>query len=140
MVPIRHEISTVFSIRAVVRNGRAILLQGGLSLPDRDYYLGQADSMVQIRKRHLAHMAALLKLANIADADAKALRIEQLESRIAAKHWSREDTGQVAKANNPWKRADFERRAHSRVSSIGRSIQPIQAVSRPGSQWQTDLE
>jgi putative endopeptidase len=88
-----------------------ILLQGGLTLPDRDYYLSPSDSMVQIRKRHLAHVAAMLKLAKIADADAKALRIEQLESRIAAKHWSREDTEQVAKANNPWKRADLDHRA-----------------------------
>jgi len=88
-----------------------ILLQGGLTMPDRDYYLSQSDSMVQIRKRHLAHIAAMLKLANISDADAKASRIEQLESRIAAKHWSREDTEQVAKANNPWKRADLDRRA-----------------------------
>src|SRR5262249_29550123 len=29
----------------------------------------------------------------------------------AEKHWSRADTEQVAKANNPWKRADFARLA-----------------------------
>lgn len=87
------------------------LLQGGLTMPDRDYYLSSSDSMVQIRKRHLAHVAAMLKLAKIADADAKATRIVQLEGKIASKHWSREATEQVAKGNNPWKRADLEKRA-----------------------------
>jgi len=87
------------------------LLQGGLTMPDRDYYLSSSDSMVQIRKRHLTHVAAMLKLAKIADADAKAARIVQLEGKIASKHWSREETEQVAKGNNPWKGSDLERRA-----------------------------
>jgi putative endopeptidase len=87
------------------------LVQGGLVMPDRDYYLDPSPSMAQIRKQYETHIAALLRLAGIPDADAKAPRIAELEHRIAEKHWSRADTEQVAKANNPWKRADFERRA-----------------------------
>jgi putative endopeptidase len=87
------------------------LLQGGLTMPDRDYYLGTTDSMVKARSRHLQHVATMLRLAKIADADAKAARIVDLEKKIATQHWSREETEQVAKANNPWKRADLDRRA-----------------------------
>lgn len=87
------------------------LLQGGLTMPDRDYYLSPSDSMVKDRARHLRHVATMLELAKIADAQAKAARVVELEKKIASQHWSREDTEQVAKANNPWKRADLERRA-----------------------------
>ncbi len=87
------------------------LLQGGLTMPDRDYYVSSSDSMVQIRKRHLAHVAAMLKLAKIDDAEAKAARIVQLEGKIAAQHWTREQSEQVAKGNNPWTLQDLEKRA-----------------------------
>ncbi len=87
------------------------LVQGGLVMPDRDYYVDPSPGMAEIRKQYEAHIAALLRLARIPDAGAKATRIADLEHRIAEKHWSRADTEQVAKANNPWKRADFERRA-----------------------------
>ncbi|MBS0422402.1 MAG: M13 family metallopeptidase [Proteobacteria bacterium] len=87
------------------------LLQGGLTMPDRDYYISSAASMVQIRKRHAAHVAAMLKLAKVADADAMATRIVALEGKIAAKHWTREQTEQVAKGNNPWTLQDLQKRA-----------------------------
>src|SRR5215469_3882477 len=32
------------------------LLEGGLGLPDRDYYLSQSPHMAQLRKRYLAHV------------------------------------------------------------------------------------
>ncbi len=33
------------------------MLQGGLGMPDRDYYLGKSASMVDIRGKYQAHLA-----------------------------------------------------------------------------------
>ena len=83
------------------------LLQGGLELPNRDYYLSGTDSMRKIRTKYQAHIAAMLKLAGFADVDARAARIFALEHAIAQTHWSLADNQEIAKANNPWKRSDF---------------------------------
>lgn len=39
------------------------LLQGGLGMPDRDYYLSKTPHMVGLRKQYQAHIAATFKLA-----------------------------------------------------------------------------
>jgi putative endopeptidase len=87
------------------------LLQGGLDMPDRDYYLDASPRMAEIRTRYQAHIAAVLKLAGIADRDAKAARIFELEHRIAEAHVSRVDSEDVLKGNNHWTRLDFIGRA-----------------------------
>jgi putative endopeptidase len=87
------------------------LLQGGLGMPDRDYYLDGSPRMESIRASYRAHIASVMKLAGIADADAKAARVFGLEQRIASVHWTRTESEDVAKANNPWTREDFDRRA-----------------------------
>src|ERR1043165_4680636 len=43
------------------------LLQGGLGLPDRDYYLGTDAQNVELQTKYLAHIVTILKLAGIAD-------------------------------------------------------------------------
>src|SRR5579859_3575923 len=83
------------------------LTQGGLQLPNRDYYLSDTQSMRKIRASYQAHIAAMLKLAGFTDLDARAARIFALEHAIAETHWSLTDNQEVAKANNPWKRSDF---------------------------------
>ncbi|HXS26746.1 MAG TPA: M13 family metallopeptidase [Steroidobacteraceae bacterium] len=88
-----------------------ILLQGGLEMPDRDYYLDPSQHMAAIRAQYLAHIGRVLTLAHIADARAKATRIFELERRMAQAHWSRADSEQVRKTDNHWTRADFDRRA-----------------------------
>ncbi len=87
------------------------LLQGGLGMPDRDYYLDASPRMAEIRTRYQAHIAAVLKLAGIADGDAKTARIFELEHRIAEAHVSRVDSQDVLKGNNHWTRQDFIGRA-----------------------------
>jgi len=87
------------------------LLQGGLGMPDRDYYVSDSPKMAELRTQYRAHIAASLKLANVADADAKAERIFALETKIAKAHWPRVDSEDVHKANNRWKRADFAGKA-----------------------------
>ncbi len=87
------------------------LLQGGLSMPDRDYYLSASESMREIRRQFLEHIETVFKLAGIADAHSAAARVYALEMRIAAVHGTREETVDVAKGNNHWQRADFDARA-----------------------------
>ena len=87
------------------------LLQGGLGLPDRAYYVTQDERMEGIRKKYQAYIATILKLAGIAEPEARAARIFALERQIAEAHATREDSEDVLKANNPWRRADFDQKA-----------------------------
>ncbi len=86
-------------------------LQGGLGMPDREYYLSESPRMADIRGKYKTHIAAVLKLAGITNAEDKATRVFDLEMRIAKIHWSREDSEEVHKANNPWKREEFGTKA-----------------------------
>jgi putative endopeptidase len=87
------------------------LLQGGLGMPDRSYYLDPSEAMATIRAKYQAHVSAMLTLAGVDDADARAATIVQLETRIAQAHWSREESGDVLKGNNHWAASDFATRA-----------------------------
>jgi putative endopeptidase len=87
------------------------LLQGGLGLPDRDTYLDPSPKMAALREKYQAHIAAILRLADIPASDAKAARVLALESRIAQAHAPDADAADVFKQNNPWKRADFDGKA-----------------------------
>src|SRR5215831_3360157 len=89
----------------------AYLLQGGLQLPDREYYLAPTDDMKEIRAKYQAHIAAMLKLAGFADTDKRAARIVELEHAIAEKHISLADSEDIHKANNTWTQADFATKA-----------------------------
>jgi predicted metalloendopeptidase len=87
------------------------ILQGGLGMPDREYYLDDSPAMRKIREGYRAHIAAMLKLAQMEDADARAERILALETRIASAHATRTESADVLKANNPWRREAFPQRA-----------------------------
>ena len=89
----------------------AYLMQGGIILPDREYYLSDSESMREIRTRYEQHIATLLKLAGFGDADKRAARIVALEHAIAQTHWTLSDDNDVHKANNIWKPADFASKA-----------------------------
>jgi predicted metalloendopeptidase len=65
-----------------------VLYQGGLSMPDRDYYLKQDEKNAGFRAQHLAYVIRLLALAGDKDAPARAKRIAALETRIAEAHWT----------------------------------------------------
>ena len=82
--------------------------QGGLGLPDRDYYLDDSNpKFVEARAKYKAHVAAMLKLAGIPDADAKAQRIFELETRIAKTHWTAAESRQIEKLYNPVAASDL---------------------------------
>jgi predicted metalloendopeptidase len=87
------------------------LLQGGLGMPDRDYYLAESPKMAEVRSTYEAHVANMLKLAGVPDAQAASRRIVQLENRIAQAHWPVSQTQSAKAGNNHWKRSDFAAKA-----------------------------
>lgn len=87
------------------------LLQGGLTLPTRDYYLTDNPHMQQIRDAYAKYVAQMLQLAGFDNADARAQRVIALEHAIAEVHTSLADNEVIDKANNPWTRADFAAKA-----------------------------
>ena len=89
----------------------AYLLQGGLELPDREYYLSDTQHMRDVREKYQAHIAAILKLTGFTDTEARAARIVELEHSIAEKHISLAENDDIHKANNTWKPADFAAKA-----------------------------
>jgi len=89
----------------------AYLMQGGLVLPDREFYLADNEHMRDIRAKYKTHIAAILKLAGFSDTDARAVRIIELETTIAKTHRSLEDNEDIHKADNTWTRADFQIKA-----------------------------
>ncbi len=87
------------------------LLQGGLALPNRDYYLTDTPQMGEIRSKYKTHIAAMLSLAGLQDAEARSTRVLDLETAIARVHISLADSENIEHANNPWSPADFPAKA-----------------------------
>lgn len=90
------------------------LLQGGIALPNRDYYLTDSAEMRETRARYKSHIAAMLSLGGAGEAgkiDARATRILELETAIARVHLSLADSENIEHANNPWAAADFPSKA-----------------------------
>jgi putative endopeptidase len=87
------------------------LLQGGLSLPSRDYYIADSDRMKGIREAFKAHIATVFDLAKIPDATKRADKIFDLETKIAKAHVSIVETGEPKNGQNHWPRADFDKKA-----------------------------
>jgi putative endopeptidase len=87
------------------------LLQGGLGMPDRDYYLGNDERSKATQAKYREHIEAVLKLAGIGGGAETAARIYDLEHHIAEVHASITDSEDVHKANNRWMRPDFPEHA-----------------------------
>ena len=89
----------------------AYLMQGGLQMPDREYYVSDSASMQAVRTKYQAHVSAMLKLAGFSDTDARAKRILELETAIAKIHRTLAENEDIHKANNTWKRTEFATKA-----------------------------
>ncbi len=81
----------------------AVLAQGGLGLPDRDYYL-QADARSDgIRQSYLAHVESMFSLAGVSRAQAarEARAAFELEKALAGSHWTRTEMRDPERTYNP---------------------------------------
>jgi predicted metalloendopeptidase len=87
------------------------LMQGGLGLPEREYYLSADPKMAELKTKYRAYVAQILGLAGHPDAQDAADRIVALETKIARAHATREESEDFAKGAQVWSRADLEKKA-----------------------------
>jgi putative endopeptidase len=85
------------------------IFQGGLGMPDRDYYLDP--KFADARTKYKKYIVDLLTAAGMTDAPARAERIYALETKIAQAHATKEDTADFTHGGTLWKRADFAKKA-----------------------------
>jgi putative endopeptidase len=90
---------------------RPYFLQGGLGMPDRQYYLGSNPRYAELRAKYEAHIASTLRLAGFTEAIARARRVMQLEMAIAKTHVSVADTIDVTKGDTVWLRSQLSAKA-----------------------------
>jgi len=87
------------------------LMQGGIGLPEREYYLSGDAKMAGIRDKYKAYVANILQLAGYPDAQGAAGRIMDLETKIAKAHEAREESEDFGKGAQVWTRQQLEQRA-----------------------------
>ena len=76
--------------------------QGGLGLPDRDYYL--EDNYKEIRCAYITHIENLLRLASIKNPKQKALSAFEIENELAKVQLSRLEMRDPERIYNPYKK------------------------------------
>ncbi len=74
------------------------VMQGGLGLPDESYY--REEQFAETREQYRAHLARMLGLAGVADAERQAELVFALETRIAASHWDKVASRDIQKLYN----------------------------------------
>ena len=65
------------------------LTQAGLTLPDRDYYLGDEDRYVTLREELLSYAADMFTFAGLSDPEKAAEQVLMIETAIARNQWSK---------------------------------------------------
>jgi predicted metalloendopeptidase len=96
------------------------LLQGGLGMPDREYYLSTSPHMTELRQEYQRYIQAMFQLAGFSDPAARAARVFALETAMANVHATRVESEDVHSAVQ-WSRAEL-------------------AAKAPGLDWPTVLE
>ncbi len=76
------------------------LRQGGLGLPDRDYYLQDEPQLSQMRANYLQHIETMLKMAGQARAAQQAHDILALETELAKVQWTKVENRDPVKTYN----------------------------------------
>jgi putative endopeptidase len=85
--------------------------QGGLGLPDRDYYLSQDATLTQKRTAYQAYLAQLLTLAGEQNAEARAAAVVGFERGLAEVQWTRIQNRDENATYNRWERSAFATQA-----------------------------
>ncbi|OWQ45280.1 peptidase M13 [Roseateles noduli] len=86
--------------------------QGGLGLPDRDYYLKKDDERLgKARGAYVDYLQTLAKAAGIADPAGSAQRVLALEERLAQVQWDKVELRDPQKTYNPMTPAELAQKA-----------------------------
>ncbi|HEU4406738.1 MAG TPA: M13 family metallopeptidase [Polyangiaceae bacterium] len=114
----------------------AHLAQGGLGLPDRDMYDAKNAQFASQREGYKKYAAAMLGLAGVKNAEARALAVYALEEKMAAAHWTRLQNRDPQKTYNKMKVAELQKLApevpwQPWLAGVGLGQQPEINVLQP---------
>ncbi|MEH6711829.1 MAG: peptidase M13, partial [Paraglaciecola polaris] len=98
------------------------LVQGGLTLPDRDYYSKDDEKFVKFRQATQQYMADLLSTAGVTNPEQAASDLMDLEKDIASKHISRVESRDAEK--------NYNKRSAEQVSALMGSSFDWQAYAK----------
>lgn len=76
------------------------MFQGGIGMPDRDFYLKDNDRNTKLQAAYLKHLENVLALAGESNAAPRAKAIYDFEKQIAAVHWDKNDSSDATKVYN----------------------------------------
>ena len=77
--------------------------QGGLGLPDRDYYVLQDEKSKERRQQYVDHITRMMQYINYSEADAKkaAEMILRVETKLAEPQLDKTQSRNISNFNNP---------------------------------------
>ena len=75
------------------------VVQSGLTLPSRDYYLQPGEPYEGFRTALRDYIASTFRRAGVPDADARADKVLALETEMARRHWTRAEMRDVVRQN-----------------------------------------
>jgi putative endopeptidase len=124
-----------FSINQDARNSvqyAVVIRQGGLGMPDRDYYLKDDAKLKDARAKYLAHIDKMLGLAGDAESKAHAAAILDLETALAQAQWTRVENRDPVKTYNKTAIADlpklmpgYDWQSYARASDIAGKVDSV---------------
>ncbi|MFC1484737.1 peptidase M13, partial [Candidatus Neomarinimicrobiota bacterium] len=82
--------------------------QSGIGMPDRDYYLNEAEKFQEIRDKYTAYIEELFNLAGVGNGAAKAVRVLEMETALAEVHWTRVESRDRNKTYNNYDLAGLD--------------------------------
>ena len=110
--------------------------QGGLGLPDRDYYFKNDDKLKEYREKYVAFLTTILKFAGDATPEKSAREIFVLETRLAQAHWTNVENRDAVKTYNKVTVADLAKQFpgfdwNAWTTELGVSSIPAVVVNQP---------
>ncbi|MBY0473030.1 M13 family metallopeptidase [Patescibacteria group bacterium] len=111
-----------FFIDQDAKNSTAYIMhlwQGGLSLPERDYYLKNGPEQTRVRDAYIVHIEKLLKLAGFTKKDiARAQEVVmRIETRLAKASMKKEDTRDPEKVYHKVRPTPFWKEYFARIGA-----------------------
>jgi len=106
--------------------------QGGLGLPDKDYYFNDTERFVKLRAGYLAHIEKMYELAGLSQGKKAAETILDLETKLASFHWTRVQTRDSEKRYNKFETSNL-------AKDVSADIDWTAYLAAAGVDKQTDL-
>jgi len=111
--------------------------QGGLGLPDKDYYFNEAERFVKLRKGYTQYIENMLTLAGLPNGKAAAKTIMKIETDLAKHQWTRVQSRDSEKRYNKYQVTELDNAVTSKfdwvsfLEGVGVSKQKDLIVNQP---------